>query len=118
MILAQCPRLPELCWSNQEGHLCPVRARVQKHWDHAATGDISGVYFIQGTSKPPRSSEEGREGEEGQGEEGPGQAGTAEEGTGSETEATVSTRIPPFWGTKKWQQYAPERPRREEGSAI
>ena len=91
---------------------------MQKHRGHAATGNISGVDFIEGTPKPRRSPEEGQEVEEGQGEEGPGQADAREGGTGPETEAAVSTRIPTFWGTKRWQQHAPERSRREEGSAI
>jgi len=91
---------------------------MQKHWGHAATRDISGVDFVKGTSEPRRSPEEGQEVEERQGEEGPGQADAGEEGTGPETEATVSTRIPTFWGTKRWQQHVPERPRREEGTAI
>jgi len=57
--------------------------------------------------------------EEEQGEEGPGQADAREDGTGPETEDTVSTRISTFWGAKRWwEQHAPERPRREEGSVI
>jgi len=51
-IPAQCQHLPELCWSNQEVYVYPVHARMQKHWGHAAAGDISGVDFLKGTPEP------------------------------------------------------------------
>jgi len=64
---AQCPRLSELRWSDQEVNLYPVHPRMQKHWGHVTTGDISRVNLIEGTScvaKRRRPSEEGQEGKE------------------------------------------------------
>lgn len=75
---------------------------MQEHYGNATTGDISGINFIQGTSKCCRSSKEAQEGEKEPNETGPGQAGAGEEGTGSETETAVSTWVPAFRGAKGW----------------
>jgi len=102
-MFAQCPRLSELCWSDQEVNLYPVHSRMQEHREHVATRDISRVNSIEGASglaKPCRSPKKGQEGKE-ETNKRPGQAGAGEEGTGSETEVTVSTRISAFWGTKR-----------------
>jgi len=112
---AQRPHLSELCWSDQEVNLYPVRSRMQEHRGHVATGDALRDNSIEGATC--RSSEKGQEAKEAK-EKGPGRAGAGEEGTGSETETTVSTRISTIWGRKGQRWSAQERPRWEKGGTI
>ena len=46
--LAQCPCLPELCWSDQGIYLYPVRPGMQEHRGYVTIGDISEVDFMGG----------------------------------------------------------------------